>query len=115
MIQKYIYKPGGEGGKQGWLETVNTAPRCSTYKYFKTMLNPEKYFNMDLSYTQRKQFAKLRCSSHKFNIELGRHIGTRREDRLCYFCLQNRNIICIEDKFHAFFQCLRFRDLRTKY
>ena len=31
------------------------------------------------------------------------------------FCLQNRNIICIEDKFHAFLQCLRFHDQRIRY
>ena len=34
-----------------WLETLNTATRCSTYTYFKTMLNPERYLNIDLSYT----------------------------------------------------------------
>ena len=28
--------------RQGRLETVNTTPRCSIYKYFKTMLNPER-------------------------------------------------------------------------
>ena len=46
------------------------------------MLNPEKYLNIDLSYTLRKQFAKFRCSSFKLNVALGRHIGTNREDRL---------------------------------
>ena len=33
----------------------------------------------------------------------------------CYFCLQNRNIIFIENKFYACFQCLRFQDLRNLY
>jgi len=46
------------------------------------MLNPEKYLNIDVSYTLRKQFAKFRCSSFKLNVALGRHIGTNREDRL---------------------------------
>jgi len=67
------------------------------------MLNTDRYLNIELSYTLRKQFAKLRYSSHKLNIELGRHIGTSREDRLCYCCLQNRNSVCIEDEFHACF------------
>jgi len=47
------------------LETVNTTP-CKT----------ERYLNIDLSYTLRKQFAKFKCSSHKLNIELGRHTET---------------------------------------
>ena len=33
----------------------------------------------------------------------------------CYFCLQNRNIIFIENEFYGCFQCLRFQDLRNLY
>ena len=69
---------------------MNTAPHGSIYKSCKTMFNPEKYLNIDLSYTLRKQFEKLRCK-HRVR----QAYRNSREDRLCYFCLQNRNIIYV--------------------
>ena len=80
---------------QNWSEKVNDSPRCDTYKHFKSLLEPEKYLSTELPFCFRKALAKFRCSNHKFAIELGRHEGIIRENRICLYCqIQvNRNVI----------------------
>ena len=89
--------------------------RCDTYKYFKTMLNPEKYLTIDMPFYIRRSLARFRCSSHKLLIETGRHLGIPRQDRICVFCLNNYNRSCIEDEYHVFFVCERFNEERQRY
>ena len=100
---------------QNWRDMINNSNRCSFYKNFKSLLTPEKYLTMGLSYQLRKALARFRCSSHTLNIELGRHLGIDRDDRICTFCLDIYQINCIEDEFHVFFQCPRFSELQIKY
>ena len=64
---------------QNWKEAINDSSRCSTYKCFKTMLNPERYLRLNISYSLRKYLAKVRCSNYKFNIEVRRHLEIERE------------------------------------
>ena len=56
----------------------------------------------------RKAFARFRCSSHKFNIELGRHRGIARADRVCLYCFNNHKFLVVEDEYHVFFKCEKF-------
>jgi hypothetical protein len=44
---------------------------------------------------QRKLLTKFRISAHNLNIEKGRYIGTKVEDRICNLCKNN-----IEDEVH---------------
>ena len=95
--------------------SINESSRCNTYKYFKSLLNPETYLNMDLSFQLRKALARFRCCSHKHNIELGRHHNINREDRICFYCLLTKDVIILEDEYHAFYMCPRFEEERNKF
>ena len=101
--------------QQNWIESINNSTRFENYKHFKTMLNPEKYLYVGLSFSLWKYLAKFRCSNHKFKIEIGRHMGIERENRNCSFCLDNYGIICVESEFHAFFNCYQYTNERRRY
>ena len=101
--------------KQNWHSDINESPRCDSYKEFKTFLNVERYLSIDMPFYVRKAFARFRSSSHKLSIEIGRHHNINRADRLCLFCLNQFNIVTIEDYYHAFFICPKFNTQREKY
>ena len=60
-----------------------------------------------------KQFLSghLRLSSHKLNIEIGRHNNIDRQDRKCIIC----NLNDIEDEFHFVLVCPDYINLRNAY
>ena len=69
---------------QRWHADISESSRCDTYKEFKLLLNDGKYLCIDIPFSLRKAFARFRCSSHTFNIELGRHgCTTSRRKTLC--------------------------------
>ena len=68
---------------KNWCADINNASRCCTYGNFKTLLNPE---SIAIPFNFRKSLASFRCSSHKLNIEIGRHYGIDKEDRICLYC-----------------------------
>ena len=55
--------------------------------------------------------AKLRLSSHKLNIEIGRHSKIDRQDRKCIRC----NLNDIEDEFHSVLVCPDYINVRNAY
>ena len=57
---------------------------------------------VNISPSLRRAFATFRCSSHKLNIELGRHFNIKRDDRVCHHCLLNHDIVVIETEYHYF-------------
>ena len=66
---------------QNWCADINNASRCCTYVNFKTLLNPEKYLSIAIPFNL-KSLACFKCSSHRLNIEIGRHYGIYKEDRI---------------------------------
>ena len=84
---------------QRWHADISESSRCDTYKNFKSLLNVEKYLCIDIPFSLRKAFARFRCSSHKFNIELCRHRGIDRADRVCLYCINNHNFLVVEDEY----------------
>ena len=100
---------------QKWHSDITDSSRCDTYKEFKSLLDVEKYLCIDIPFYLRKAFARFRCSSHKLNIELGRHRGIARVDRICLFCFNNLNKIVVEDEYHVCFICAKFNNLRDEY
>lgn len=63
----------------------------------------------------RKAFARFRCSSHKLNIEVGRHRGIARANRICLYCFNQLKKLVIEDEYHVFFICPNFDGIRDEY
>ena len=89
-------------------ESINSSSRCDLYKNIHSLLDPERYLFVDMSPHLRRYVARFRCSSHKLNIELGRHINVDRGNRVCTYCLCNEQICIIEDEYHVFFECKQF-------
>ena len=58
-----------------------------------------------------KSLAKIRCVSHKLEIEKGRHKHVPRSERLCMSC----NLRVIEDEYHVILICPKYLDLRTLF
>ena len=56
----------------------------------------------------RKALSAFRISAHKLNIERGRYLNLKVEDRQCSIC----NVI--EDEIHALCQCKKFNVLRDQ-
>ena len=87
---------------QRWHADISESSRCDTYKEFKSLLNVEKYLCIDIPFSLRKALARFRCSSHKCNIELGRHRGIDRADRVCLYCFNNHNFLVVEGEYYVF-------------
>ena len=58
----------------------------------------------------RHTLSKFRTGSHNLEIELGRHQGRPKNDRICKMCGDG-----IEDELHFMFQCPVYETLRQKY
>jgi hypothetical protein len=56
----------------------------------------------------RRSFTKLRTSSHRLQIELGRYQGVSRHNRMCTKCSSN----VIEDELHFLFECSKYDEDR---
>ena len=55
-----------------------------------------------------RSFTRLRTSSHRLRIEIGRYQGIPRHNRICTKCSANE----IEDEIHFLFQCSKYKDDR---
>ena len=96
--------------RRWWLQqfTDPTAhPKLCTFRLFKQSFAPSAYLNEGPGYF-RPAALRFRCSSHRLDIELGRHTGVPRSDRMCRFCSSE----ALGDEFHAF-KCTAFLDLQV--
>ena len=67
----------------------------------------EPYVTM-LPFEARRDFAKLRTSSHALEIEVGRYKDNPREERICKLC----NLNCVENEAHFLTSCPYYKDER---
>ena len=82
---------------QKWHSDKTESTRYDTYREFKSQLNIENYLCIDMPFYLRKAFARFRCSSHKLYIELGRHKGIARADRISLHCFNQLNRLVVEE------------------
>jgi hypothetical protein len=73
--------------------------KLRTYCSFKNNIILEKKLLISND-EQRVLYTKFRISAHKLEIEKGRHIGLKVEDRICQLCNDD-----IEDEVHFLLQC----------
>ena len=98
------------------------------YNTIKHEFRAEKYLNLDLDACSSKRIGQLRTSSHRYNIETGRH-GTNRAkllNRVCMHCstqdVETLDLLLelpfpdpiIEDEDHVLRTCPLYEDLRNK-
>ena len=78
-----------------WEKDRHLNKKLGFYNIIKESFGCENYLCMDLSYKQSKKLAQLRSSSHRFNIETGRHGHLRHSNalnRICYQCCDEDTI-----------------------
>jgi hypothetical protein len=96
-----------------WRQDLNrNDSKLRTYKDFKLGISLENYLLCGGNVANRKEFTKLRISSHQLRIERGRYTRPRKtpvEDRLCTLC----NNGDVETERHYILTCSQFNDERT--
>lgn len=94
-----------------WKKQMNSDEKMMklrTYKLIKKQFGPEKYLEVVNDRKHRKALAAFRISAHKLNIERGRYINLKVEDRLCSDCND------IEDEIHVLCKCNKYQTLRNQ-
>ena len=96
---------------QIWNEELRESTRASTYILF-SKFSYQSYLDTILNKKFRTALTRLRVSSHRLEIEMGRwhkpHIIPRNE-RKCQLCNT------LEDEFHFILECPLYHDLRIQY
>ncbi|KAL5272263.1 hypothetical protein ACHWQZ_G000471 [Mnemiopsis leidyi] len=108
------------------LERV-TNKKLGFYNSIKTYFGPEAYLSTDISQQHLKRLTEFRMSSHRYNIETGRHGACKRGNilhRICYQCSTNDKQVLsylkelpffnpiIENELHVLRTCSLYEDLR---
>ena len=91
--------------------TENKEGKLRTYAIFKTIFQKEKYLSVIQDVSIRKCFMSFRISSHKLEIERGRHKRHSVEKRVCIYCSSNT----VEDEKHFIFECSLYDSLRQNF
>ena len=81
--------------------------KLGLYSKVKQNFQREPYLHLP-SFRDRQIISKIMCSSHKLQIERGRHLNIPREDRLCKLCNMNK----VEDEEHFMLECPTYNQLR---
>ena len=90
----------------------NKGNKLCTLAKVKSKFEIETYVTL-LPLKARRDFAKLRTSSHSLEIEVGRYFRPKipRERRICKQC----NLGEVEDELHHLLKCTFFREIRTSH
>ena len=93
------------------LANLENSSKLKLYSQIKTEIGPEKYLSDLTNVKHRQALTKLRLSSHRLQIEVGRHTNgdneIPREDRICPLCRNG-----VEDEVHFLLTCPIYKDLR---
>ena len=87
---------------------IDGTDKLRTYKLIKQAFELEQYLEIIPDRKQRKSITALRISAHMLQIERGRYIRNKKEERLCTTC----NVI--DDEIHFLCECIKHKSLRTE-
>ena len=99
---------------QEWNSDLHESSKLKTLREFKSLLEPELYLECIKITIFRTALAKLRCSAHRLEIEIGRHTNIDPEQRVCRFCVRMGEYM-VEDEYHFLMLCPLYISLREKY
>lgn len=111
-IKKYFRNSVHRLYESAWKTEMDKKDKLRSYRIFKSDYCIEPYL-LCLPFDVRRKMTKLRISSHRLQIEVGRFNGTPVDDRICDHCLLS-TVRVIEDEFHAVLVCSKYTDIRTK-
>ena len=101
FIYKKLFQRLSDAFHQNSFESIKrTSSKIRTFAIFKKTIGFEKYLSEIKNVTVRNQVTKFRLSNHGLMIEVGRHKGIRKEERLSPFCPQQ-----IEKEAQLLFEC----------
>ena len=92
-----------------WQKDIVKKPKLRTYCTFKTEFYTETYVTMNLSHQERSIISQFRLGTLPLEIELGRFINKKVEDRICR-CKNG-----VEDEIHFLFDCNLYDDIRDVF
>ena len=98
---------------QEWQSSVWKNKRLILYGMFKDNCVAEPYLTKVKCKKFRSALARLRCSSHCLEIEIGRKHGIDMAERVCKFCLNTGNNN-IESEYHFVLVCPLYDELKTQ-
>ena len=81
--------------------------KLRTYKLIKHTFEIEHYLEISPDRKQQKSLAAFKINAHKLQIERGRYISIKLEDRLCTSCNN------VEDEIHLLCDCFKYMLFRT--
>ena len=95
---------------QKWSEDMASTSKNRLFKHIKTEFKFEEYLDIIDSKHHRISLSKIRLGSHNFWIERGRWSKPKKKDhlRICTDCRK------IEDEYHCFIECPRFKPYTKK-
>ena len=79
---------------QQWFSDVSLSSKLCTYSSFKLSFTDECYLD-SVTVDVRWALSTFRTSSHKLEVEVGRHSNRPKEERKCKFCK-----VFVEDEYH---------------
>ena len=94
-----------------WRECINLSTALYMHKEIKQTFELSSYLLVIHKRKLRNAIAKLRLSSHRLSIEVGRHRNIPRGERKCTLCNKND----LEDEYHFTLICPCNTDLRQQY
>ena len=93
--------------KNRWSKDVLKKPKLRTYCTFKSDYSIESYITMNLTQQERSILAQFRLGTLPLEIELGRFINKKVEERICKLCDND-----VEDEKHFLFECQLYQQDR---
>ena len=81
------------------------------YQHLVDHFNLQPYLKKHVRKDFLQQIAKFRLSSHKLQVEIGRHSNIQRNNRICQHC----NLNDVEDEYHFILVCPAYNYLRCSY
>ena len=94
-----------------WGKELHSFPVLRTYVRFKTTFKMEEYLCNIRDFKLRKIMSKFRLSSHKLQVEIGRHAKPKQllHERICTHC----NLNAIETEEHFLLDCPFYQEERV--
>ena len=98
-----------------WRFSINNSNKLDFYKTVKSEFSWENYLTSVTNFNERRSTARIRCSAHNLNIEVGRYNNTVRSQRTCDFCSRTSNTAHVEDENHILHNCPNGSIIRSNF
>ena len=99
-----------------WKIEKSNSPKLEFYNMVKDTFDQERYLMLS-NPDNKRSLVKLRCSSHRLNIEIGRYARPPipRECRICKHCAKVYYVNYVDDEAHVIEKCPLYDNERNKF